>query len=610
MRKIRLNKTTKIIGAISIILLSVVLGYLIWKLNQESQLGPGDSDAGSCASIPNQGSTGPEGSPCDASNCGGPCGEYTFKCGNLCYKASCGASACSSGEVEDCGSEPKDYAFNKVPTRIGPFPKTGKVVLFYKSLLGADYRPKITLKGSDGVSKEYKMPAVDANNRSKLVTDTIVYAGDYAYLTKSDDDLNQGDPYCEPGDPKYISWGWIAPNSNSTCGSGLAGPPQGFIPTVKKDIASDLAWQASNGNEIVANGKQCWADWRDFPGDYDFNDYFLMVSYEESTQPVTNTCGDTLYTSNLWKKKPESVGYGDPVVLEFDAYDSDGIDQNSFVITYKLTTDTSKGTTISKCSSSLTTNCYTLSESGTTTKVSITLNNSSQKLGSGTYNINASWKDKLGASGQLCATTEEFTILEENTNPNWSLSKTGTSVCASNNESATVTYTITVKNTGNAVGQITKIEDTLDSKVTGATEITTPGIYSNGKITWSFASLLSINAGETRTYTYIVNVNKDKFGTYSNTVILTPNGSDPINAATNISVSCTTASTPETPVTPTTPTGTVPQTGIFDTTTSKVIVGLILISLGAIVYNAPNINIKKKENYKYRERFEKRVAHH
>ena len=55
----------------------------------------GNNNPGTCASIPNQGSSGPAASSCDPTNCGGPCGVYTFKCGSLCYDASCGASACS-----------------------------------------------------------------------------------------------------------------------------------------------------------------------------------------------------------------------------------------------------------------------------------------------------------------------------------------------------------------------------------------------------------------------------------------------------------------------------------------------------------------------------------
>jgi hypothetical protein len=42
----RLNRGGKIIFAVVITILSVALGYLIWRVNQVDQLDPGDSDAG------------------------------------------------------------------------------------------------------------------------------------------------------------------------------------------------------------------------------------------------------------------------------------------------------------------------------------------------------------------------------------------------------------------------------------------------------------------------------------------------------------------------------------------------------------------------------------
>lgn len=149
---IRISKDIKII--LFIVLGILVLGgggYLLWRVNQEETVAPEDSEAtcpsgcyfiepveeeffcingsytesftagcfksqyievnGSltpcwfdcvtppidpttCESIPNLGDTGPVGSSCDSTNCGGPCNEFTYKCGTLCYDASCGADAC------------------------------------------------------------------------------------------------------------------------------------------------------------------------------------------------------------------------------------------------------------------------------------------------------------------------------------------------------------------------------------------------------------------------------------------------------------------------------------------------------------------------------------
>ncbi len=128
--------------ALVIVLLAVFLilggmgGYLIWRVNQDKTLSPTDSDAGqcpegcywhgaagrctgsggcdwsdtyktelicdpcdaidpSCSSIANRGSVGPVGSSCNSSNCGGDCGKYTYKCGSVCYDASCGDRYCN-----------------------------------------------------------------------------------------------------------------------------------------------------------------------------------------------------------------------------------------------------------------------------------------------------------------------------------------------------------------------------------------------------------------------------------------------------------------------------------------------------------------------------------
>ncbi|MDY0097362.1 MAG: hypothetical protein RBS01_03375, partial [Candidatus Dojkabacteria bacterium] len=43
---LRLTKTSKIVFAISIVVLSIALGYLVWRVNQEDRLDPSDSDAG------------------------------------------------------------------------------------------------------------------------------------------------------------------------------------------------------------------------------------------------------------------------------------------------------------------------------------------------------------------------------------------------------------------------------------------------------------------------------------------------------------------------------------------------------------------------------------
>ncbi len=218
-----------------------------------------------------------------------------------------------------------------------------------------------------------------------------------------------------------------------------------------------------------------------------------------------------------------------------------------------------------------------------------------------------SWKDNKDASSTACALTTSFTVLPQQTNPNWNITKSVVEQCVEEgtaNPKSELTYTITVKNTGDGAGTISKIEDVLDSKVIDSfvqtTTITSPGIYSAGKITWTYATPLSMAAGETKVFTYKLVVDKEHFDTYSNTVTLTPVGSSAVVAAANITADCE--------ITEPTPDGEVPQTGIFDTTVGRIVAGFTLILFGVVVYNVPNGIFKKRESYKYRERFEKKVA--
>lgn len=210
--------------------------------------------------------------------------------------------------------------------------------------------------------------------------------------------------------------------------------------------------------------------------------------------------------------------------------------------------------------------------------------------------------------------------------PNISISKAVVEQCIDENTAnpkAELTYTITVKNTGGSAGDIDEIEDILDSKVLESfiqkETITKPGVYSDGKITWSGKK--NIPANGSAIYTYKLLIDKENFGTYSNTVSLQEAFFCPVGqicaqvmppliyASAEIVADCVITETPETPVTPTE--GTVPQTGIFDSTASRIVAGFVLLTFGAVIYNLPNSTFtvyKKGKSYKYRDRFEKRVA--
>lgn len=187
----------------------------------------------------------------------------------------------------NCGTEPS-YSFNKPPTTVSGFSKTGKLVIYFKSFLGNSYRPTIVVKDQNGTTTDVPVPALDASGRAKIVTNVSVSSGKSITISGVKDmDNNEGsDPVCAPdkNTPK-MAWGWINVNGDKTCGSGLQGPPTGYVPFEKPSVSAELNWVGAN----MVGSPQCWADWREWPGDYDFNDFFLAYGVEASAPTVACT---------------------------------------------------------------------------------------------------------------------------------------------------------------------------------------------------------------------------------------------------------------------------------------------------------------------------------
>ncbi len=182
------------------------------------------------------------------------------------------------------------------------------------------------------------------------------------------------------------------------------------------------------------------------------------------------------------------------------------------------------------------------------------------------------------------------------------ISKTVVESCiaeGTENPSSQLIYTITVRNTGSGKGQISKIEDVLDSKVLAKgitpTDIVGGGVYSSGKIVWNFSPALDILAGATQTYSYKVVIDKGSFGTYNNTVTLTPVSGNPIQANASINADCLAIT---------------PRTGIFDSTLGRISAGFVLLLLGGFVYSLPSgffsLNGREKK-FRYRVKFESKM---
>jgi uncharacterized repeat protein (TIGR01451 family) len=180
------------------------------------------------------------------------------------------------------------------------------------------------------------------------------------------------------------------------------------------------------------------------------------------------------------------------------------------------------------------------------------------------------WKDTKGVTSSNCALSTTFTVQPEVLNPDWSIVKGVVEKCVdekTNNPKSQLTYTITVKNTGEAAGEITKIVDTLDTKVKQIylSNISNSGDFADGNITWTLSSTdKTFAVNQQKVFTYTVTVPKDGFGKYSNTVTAFPSTGANIVANAEITADCLD----------------IPETGLFDSTLSKIILGVVLIIIG------------------------------
>jgi hypothetical protein len=158
-------------------------------------------------------------------------------------------------------------------------------------------------------------------------------------------------------------------------------------------------------------------------------------------------------------------------------------------------------------------------------------------------------------------------------NPDWTITKEGIEECIVENEVtyAKGTYTITVTNVGEGEGNIDKVVDELDIKVkeTYLNDISDSGTYEAGLITWDFEGEDEIfSPDESKELTYYTKIPQEDYGTYENTATAYPSQGDNFTADKSLDLTCGIEET-ETP-----------QTGIFDSVISKIVLGTIFILLG------------------------------
>lgn len=183
-------------------------------------------------------------------------------------------------------------------------------------------------------------------------------------------------------------------------------------------------------------------------------------------------------------------------------------------------------------------------------------------------------------------------------NPNWEIEKQGTPSCSTTGDPyADVEYTVVVTNTGTTMGTLETVVDTLDPAVQPdwivAGSIIPQGTVGGNMITWTVNQPVAV--GASMTFRYTLRVPRSAFGTIANTVTATPVEGDPVTTTENVVVSCTT-----------------PQTGLFDSTRSKVIAGVIMMLVsGAYLafdrFDIISVNALHSAKGGYNKRFGKDV---
>jgi hypothetical protein len=195
--------------------------------------------------------------------------------------------------------------------------------------------------------------------------------------------------------------------------------------------------------------------------------------------------------------------------------------------------------------------------------------------------VAVTWTDTKGKGGSDCQASRTVTTEPTvDTNPDWEVVKAGAGICLNDNtddSSFKVDYVITVTNTGDGEGEIDKVVDTLDSKVLAdyvLTETFDPSATLSGStIIWDLSGADgTFAAGQSKTYKYSIEVPNGAFGTYTNTVVVTPVEGDEISDTEVVVADCD--APPETP-----------ETGIFDSWLARVGFGFLLISAGLVYLN-------------------------
>lgn len=159
------------------------------------------------------------------------------------------------------------------------FPKAGKMRIYYHDYTREENYNNMLMQFKNGnqTAESANIPGGSITPPAKMKifdTNIEVAAGDTYTVTQF-----------YGGNTSQPSLGWLLP-SGGKCGA------PGHI----ADAADKIAWATAQANGEPLVSQQCWADWLSNPNDpsaYDFNDFFIILSYVPTTATPTPTVTPT-----------------------------------------------------------------------------------------------------------------------------------------------------------------------------------------------------------------------------------------------------------------------------------------------------------------------------
>lgn len=566
MAQFRLKPTGIVLLLLVLSLISFGLGFGLWSLTGKVNIAPTDSSAGKCSAADNPkdcGGCGPvKGTNRVSYECewsGGGCRESNNECGGGGGGGdNTGTTACERSGGKNTATED---ACSNIGAKVCQGDGSGNT--------GFQCTCVDMSTGTDCIKRwscgNYSPNSCKPESNNPIVSTLTIVNG---CAQTGSGSANYNVYYCdgmsyEDGKASGCQEGVQSGTGSTICPS----KPSGFCGWIQADV--------------VGGGLASW--------------YIPCDEDNPPGEPPSNVCEGGAVTSPV-----NSADYevGDVVVFKGYAYDKDGINKNKIAVKVDGVTVGNATATDKSCSGSSDASCVAAAG-----KPVVEWTYSYTVTTAGAHTFSATWEDTKGVTGASCQGSRVITSNVQG-NPDWEITKTGASVCVDKTAGAQKTqvdYIITIKNIGDLAGQLTTLVDTQDEKVKSGfiqeNSIVPDADVTGRDITWNVSGALGQFApGQSKTFKYSMIVPQSSFGTYVNTVKGTPDSGDAIQATEVTIVGCK-----------------APQTALFDSTMSKVILGVILIAgSGIYLYTEgkilPDLHISDKIRRKRREDFEKRVA--